>query len=87
MSNRLLQAEVFRGGATTQYRVQELRTVWIEPGAPRSHDRKRRGITISTTIRSKGGGETDVLIFIPQSDYETLLAYMAEGAPSSGADG
>ena len=72
-------AEVWRGGASHDRIVEERSGVRAVPGCAVVGVEKA-GFSLKTSIASKGGGVTDVLIFIPEDGFEAIATVMLQGA-------
>jgi hypothetical protein len=82
MPHDLKGAEVWRGGVTTAKIEKEADPVTVSYGRPHAHSR-RFGLTLSTYIKSKGGGTTAIKFWIPPSDFEAIVSTMRDLDPEA----
>lgn len=81
MDEALEGSEVWRGGVTIDKIANEHGTVWVRNGGPTISRRKESGISLSTSIASKGGGFTRVILYVPASAFTELARAIAEASP------
>jgi len=71
----LKKSEIWRGGASTKDIHKEATSLSVHSMSAIEGD-ERQGISLTTTIKSKGGGRTQVIVFIPQSAFSDLARAM-----------
>ncbi|MBZ7920544.1 hypothetical protein LAC81_01925 [Ensifer adhaerens] len=72
----LFKAEIWRGGETSNKLSKEKRSVHVSAVGPTLDRKDEAGISAHLSLKSKGGGVTDVTVFFPPSTFGALAAEM-----------
>lgn len=74
-------SEVWRGGVSIDKITSGHAGVTLESGGPSISRRNEKGISFSTSIASKGGGSTRVILYIPASAFREIALALVEASP------
>ncbi|WP_428428243.1 hypothetical protein [Pararhizobium sp.] len=72
------KAEIWRGGETSNKVTKERRSVYVGTGGPNKDRETDAGVTVHLSLKSKGGGVSNVAVFFPPTTFDAVVREMVK---------